>query len=568
MQRARAFVFAAEEDFGIAPVEAQACGTPVIAYRPRRLARDRARRRRGTDRPVLHGAVGRGDCRRRAPLRGRATVFDPAACRAHAADLLGGQVPHPLRALRRRALARIRRPAPRRVISPPDHSSLSTTPAIRTWLDVSAAIRFCSARMRVRPRRPITSAAPLRAASTRASAPCTAAGVSTMTWSNLRQQLLHQQAERRTLHQLERVGRQGAHRQHVQAGQARHLVDDAGLGAPGKDAAQPGLAVDAEQQVLARRAHVGVDQQRASAELAEADRQVGGEVGLAVADVGAQHGRARARAAFGAARPSSAGCAARERPRPRRRTGRSRRPARGAATSVAWRIRVVELLRQRPQHVVAGGELERDRRLAEAQPVGALVGEDLADLRVAERRASARMKSPIARSTQAVVRHVAESGSRRHRSATEPQRRRQITPPSGRGGAAAASSARAARVSFARERPSSARERAGSTPSSGCFSSSGHVVEAAQALVAQLAHDREAHAPAAVPSTTPAARFSRVRGHDDRRRAWSRLQHRDVGLGVLAFGAGLADAGRAPCRRPSARSRHRAAAPRPRRARP
>jgi glycosyltransferase involved in cell wall biosynthesis len=32
MQRARAFVFAAEEDFGIAPLEAQACGTPVIAY--------------------------------------------------------------------------------------------------------------------------------------------------------------------------------------------------------------------------------------------------------------------------------------------------------------------------------------------------------------------------------------------------------------------------------------------------------------------------------------------------------------------------------------------------------
>jgi glycosyltransferase involved in cell wall biosynthesis len=29
---ARGFMFAAEEDFGIAPVEAQACGTPVIAY--------------------------------------------------------------------------------------------------------------------------------------------------------------------------------------------------------------------------------------------------------------------------------------------------------------------------------------------------------------------------------------------------------------------------------------------------------------------------------------------------------------------------------------------------------
>jgi glycosyltransferase involved in cell wall biosynthesis len=32
MQRARAFVFAAEEDFGISVVEAQACGAPVIAY--------------------------------------------------------------------------------------------------------------------------------------------------------------------------------------------------------------------------------------------------------------------------------------------------------------------------------------------------------------------------------------------------------------------------------------------------------------------------------------------------------------------------------------------------------
>jgi glycosyltransferase involved in cell wall biosynthesis len=32
LQRARAFIFAAEEDFGILPIEAQACGTPVIAY--------------------------------------------------------------------------------------------------------------------------------------------------------------------------------------------------------------------------------------------------------------------------------------------------------------------------------------------------------------------------------------------------------------------------------------------------------------------------------------------------------------------------------------------------------
>lgn len=32
LEKARAFVFAAEEDFGIIPVEAQACGTPVIAF--------------------------------------------------------------------------------------------------------------------------------------------------------------------------------------------------------------------------------------------------------------------------------------------------------------------------------------------------------------------------------------------------------------------------------------------------------------------------------------------------------------------------------------------------------
>ena len=32
MQKAKAFIIAAEEDFGIAPVEAQACGTPVILY--------------------------------------------------------------------------------------------------------------------------------------------------------------------------------------------------------------------------------------------------------------------------------------------------------------------------------------------------------------------------------------------------------------------------------------------------------------------------------------------------------------------------------------------------------
>jgi glycosyltransferase involved in cell wall biosynthesis len=32
ISKARAFVFASREDFGIAPLEAQACGTPVVAY--------------------------------------------------------------------------------------------------------------------------------------------------------------------------------------------------------------------------------------------------------------------------------------------------------------------------------------------------------------------------------------------------------------------------------------------------------------------------------------------------------------------------------------------------------
>jgi len=47
MENARAFVFAAEEDFGIVPVEAQACGTPVIAYG-----------RGGTQETVIPGTTG------------------------------------------------------------------------------------------------------------------------------------------------------------------------------------------------------------------------------------------------------------------------------------------------------------------------------------------------------------------------------------------------------------------------------------------------------------------------------------------------------------------------------
>ena len=47
LENCRAFVFAAEEDFGILPVEAQACGTPVIAYN-----------KGGTAETILHGKTG------------------------------------------------------------------------------------------------------------------------------------------------------------------------------------------------------------------------------------------------------------------------------------------------------------------------------------------------------------------------------------------------------------------------------------------------------------------------------------------------------------------------------
>lgn len=47
LQRARAFIFAAEEDFGIAPVEAMSCGTPVIAFG-----------RGGVTESVLNGVTG------------------------------------------------------------------------------------------------------------------------------------------------------------------------------------------------------------------------------------------------------------------------------------------------------------------------------------------------------------------------------------------------------------------------------------------------------------------------------------------------------------------------------
>lgn len=86
MQDAKAFVFAAEEDFGITPVEAQACGTPVIALGKggaRETIQDLATSERPTgvfftDQTVecILDAVGRFEANR--------SRFTAAACRANA----------------------------------------------------------------------------------------------------------------------------------------------------------------------------------------------------------------------------------------------------------------------------------------------------------------------------------------------------------------------------------------------------------------------------------------------------------------------------------------------------
>lgn len=81
MGRARAFVFAAEEDFGITPVEAQACGTPVIAYGKGGALETVVDGRTGTfyaeqTAMAIIEAVQRFETQQKA--------FDPAAIRRHA----------------------------------------------------------------------------------------------------------------------------------------------------------------------------------------------------------------------------------------------------------------------------------------------------------------------------------------------------------------------------------------------------------------------------------------------------------------------------------------------------
>jgi len=81
---ARAFVFAACEDFGIAPVEAQAAGTPVIAYREGGSSETT----RGLDDPLPTGVLFDAqtpDAIVDAIARFEATTIDGDACRINAA---------------------------------------------------------------------------------------------------------------------------------------------------------------------------------------------------------------------------------------------------------------------------------------------------------------------------------------------------------------------------------------------------------------------------------------------------------------------------------------------------
>ena len=81
LQEAKAFIFAAEEDFGIAPVEAQACGTPVLAFG-----------KGGACETVIDGVTGlhfheqtpEAICAAVERLDGLTQSFDPMHLRAHA----------------------------------------------------------------------------------------------------------------------------------------------------------------------------------------------------------------------------------------------------------------------------------------------------------------------------------------------------------------------------------------------------------------------------------------------------------------------------------------------------
>ena len=86
LRRARAFVYAGEEDFGIAPVEAMACGTPVLALARGALLETVVDGQTGLffptpDPQAIVEAVGR--------FEALSPALDPARCRARALEFSG-----------------------------------------------------------------------------------------------------------------------------------------------------------------------------------------------------------------------------------------------------------------------------------------------------------------------------------------------------------------------------------------------------------------------------------------------------------------------------------------------
>ena len=86
LQNARALVFAAEEDFGILPVEAQACGTPVIAF-GRGGSLETVCAPEGDSAPTglfFQEQSVASICKAVAAFEASASAFSAAACRQHA----------------------------------------------------------------------------------------------------------------------------------------------------------------------------------------------------------------------------------------------------------------------------------------------------------------------------------------------------------------------------------------------------------------------------------------------------------------------------------------------------
>ena len=106
LQRAQAFLFAAEEDFGIAPLEAQACGTPVVAYgKGGALETIRGRDDAKQTGVFFAEQTPEAIAAAVAHLDARHAFITPEACRANAEQFAAGRFRHEFAAFVDHALA-------------------------------------------------------------------------------------------------------------------------------------------------------------------------------------------------------------------------------------------------------------------------------------------------------------------------------------------------------------------------------------------------------------------------------------------------------------------------------